>query len=246
LAWYFLGRVEGDVGACFQVKTGDIEEAPAWDALPCFKTSIQGNDVSDIDDVKNSRRAPSRGTTEETTSFPHVVIVGGGASGMGVADTLRTLGFSGKITMLSSEPHPPIDRTKLSKALITDSSKILLRTDSILKDLDIELKHVKVTKVDVKAKSLTTEDGMMSYDKLVLSTGGSPKNLPLPGFKDLKGIYPLRTVPHAKDIVTATEGGKKRIVVVGTGFIGMEIAIALHKDHDVSVIGMEKVPLYFP
>ena len=86
---------------------------------------------------------------------------------------------------------------------------------------------------------------MVGYDKLVLATGGSPRNLPLPGFKELKGIYPLRTVPHAKDIVDATSGGKKKIVIVGTGFIGMEIAVALSKENDVSVIGMETYPLYF-
>ena len=68
--------------------------------------------------------------------------------------------------------------------------------------------------------------------------------LPLPGFKELKGIYKLRTVPQAKEIVDATSGGKKNVVIVGTGFIGMEIAIALSKDNDVTIIGMEKVPLY--
>lgn len=115
----------------------------------------------------------------------------------------------------------------------------------MLKDLDIELKHTKVIKVDSKGKSVTTEDGeTISYDKLVLSTGGSPKMLPLPGFKELKGIYKLRTVPQAKEIVDATSGGKKNVVIVGTGFIGMEIAIALSKDNDVTIIGMEKVPLY--
>ena len=248
------------VGACFKVQTGDIEEAPAWDALPCFKTSIDGDEVSveinnlgtisrnswlTVDDVKNSRRAPSRLSTVASTPSPHVVIVGGGASGLGAADNLRTLGFTGKITILSSEPYAPIDRTKLSKALITDSSKILLRTPEILKDLDIELKHTKVTKVDAKGKSVTTEDGeTVKYDKLVLSTGGSPKMLPMPGFKELKGIYKLRTVPQAKEIVDATSGGKKKVVIVGTGFIGMEIAIALCKENDVNVIGMEKVPLY--
>jgi len=70
--------------------------------------------------------------------------------------------------------------------------------------------------------------------------------LPLPGFKDLKGIYKLRTVPQAKEIVDATTGGKKKVVVIGTGFIGMEIAIALCKENDVNIIGMEKVPLYLP
>src|SRR5438045_5121459 len=156
------------VGACFKVQTGDIEEAPAWDALPCFKTSVEGDDVSVeinslgiptfyvsiliIDDVKKSRRPPTRVTTSQKSSAPHVVIVGGGASGCGVADNLRSLGFTGKITIISSEPYPPIDRTKLSKALITDASKILLRTDAILKDLDISLKHDKVVKVDTSSK----------------------------------------------------------------------------------------------
>lgn len=198
-----------------------------------------------VDEVKNSRRAPTRIIQVASAHSPHVVIVGGGASGLGVADHLRTLGFPGKITILSSESYPPIDRTRLSKALITDPSKILLRTNENLKDLDINLKHVKVTKVDVKSKSVTTENGEnISYDKLVLSTGGSPKMLPLPGFKELKGIYQLRTVPQAKEIVDATSGGKKKIVIVGTGFIGMEIAIALCKENDVNIIGMEKVPLY--
>jgi NAD(P)H-nitrite reductase large subunit len=197
------------------------------------------------DDVKSSRRAPSRITTSESSSVPHVVIVGGGASGLGVADHLRSLGFTGKITILSSEPYPPIDRTKLSKALITDSSKILLRTNEVLEQLDIGLKHTKVTKVDTGSKSVTTEGGeTLKYDKLVLATGGSPRMLPLPGFKELKGIYKLRTVPQTKEIVDATSGGKKKVVIVGTGFIGMEIAIALCKDHDVNIIGMEKVPLY--
>ena len=170
--------------------------------------------------------------------------MGGGASGCGVADNLRSLGFNGKVTILSSEPYPPIDRTKLSKALITDASKILLRTGDILKDLDINLKEAEVTKVDTQAKTVTTKNGETTkYDKLVLSTGGSPKMLPLPGFKDLKGIYKLRTVPEAKAIVDAVNGGKKRVVVIGTGFIGMEIAICLGKEHDITIIGMEKVPL---
>lgn len=197
-----------------------------------------------IDLVKKSRRPPTRVTTSQETTTPHVVIVGGGTSGCSAADALRSLGFTGKITMLSSEPYPPIDRTKLSKALITDASKILLRTDEILNDLDINLRHTKVTKVDTNSKSVTTEEGLrISYDKLVLATGGSPKMLPLPGFDKLDGIFKLRTVPQAKEIVDATSGGKKNVVIIGTGFIGMEIAIALHKENDVTMVGMEKVPL---
>ena len=198
-----------------------------------------------VDDVKNSRRAPTLGVSKVTSApSQHIVIVGGGASGLGVANNLRSLGFPGKVTILSSEPHPPIDRTRLSKALITDPSRILLRTNENLKDLDIDLKCTKVTKVDVKLKYVTTEEGEhITYDKLVLATGGSPKTLPLPGFKDLKGIYKLRTIAEAKEIVDATSGGKKQVVIVGTGFIGMEIAIALSKEHDINMIEAEKVPL---
>jgi len=177
-------------------------------------------------------------------SSPHVVIVGGGASGFGVADNLRSLSFPGKITILSSEEYPPIDRTKLSKALVTDASQILLRTEETLKDLDIHLSHTRVTQVNVDSKFVITENGdTVSYDKLVLATGGTPKMLPLPGFKELNGIFKLRTLPQAKDIVDASTGGRKSIVIIGTGFIGMEIAIALHKEHDIAMIGMEKVPL---
>jgi len=146
---------------------------------------------------------------------------------------------------LSNEPYPPIDRTKLSKALITDASKILIRSGDMLKDLDIDLREAEVTKVDTQAKSVTTKNGeTVQYDKLVLSTGGSPKMLPLPGFKELNGIYQLRTVPQAKAIADAVRGGKKNVVVIGTGFIGMEIAICLSKEHDITMIGMEIVPLY--
>jgi NADPH-dependent glutamate synthase beta subunit-like oxidoreductase len=247
-------------GACFKIQTGDIEEAPAWDALPCFKTSIDGNDVSveinDLgmlqssivlmsDDLKRSRRLPAPVSKVPSTASPHIVIVGGGASGLSAADNLRSLGFAGKVTIFSNEPHPPIDRTKLSKTLITDPSKILLRTNEILKDLDIDLKHTRVIKVDVKSKFITTEDhDNISYDKLILSTGGSPRMLPLPAFKELKGVYKLRTVSDAKDVVDAMSGGKKKVVVIGTGFIGMEIAVALSKDNDINIVGKGKFPLY--
>jgi NAD(P)H-nitrite reductase large subunit len=195
--------------------------------------------------VKNSRRPPTRVTTSQETTTPHVVIVGGGASGCAVADNLRSLGFTGKISIISSEPYPPIDRTKLSKALITEASKILLRTDEMLEDLDITLNHSKVTKVNTSDKTVTTDENLtVSYDKLVLATGGSPRMLPLPGFDELENIFKLRTVPQTKDIVDATSGGEKKVVIIGTGFIGMEIAIALHKENDVNIIGMEKVPLY--
>jgi len=77
----------------------------------------------------------------------------------------------------------------------------------------------------------------------VLATGGSPKNLPLPGFKELDNIFMLRTIPHVQQIVKAIGDKKKKIVVIGSSFIGMEVANATSKDNDVTVVGMEKAPL---
>jgi NADPH-dependent 2,4-dienoyl-CoA reductase/sulfur reductase-like enzyme len=197
-----------------------------------------------VDLVAKSRRPPTRAVQGQVSPSPRVVIIGGGASGGAVADNLRSLGFGGEILILSQEPYPPIDRTKLSKALITDASKLLLRTGDMLRDLGITLQHTVVTQVNTGEKYVVTESGeKVSYDKLVLATGGTPKMLPLPGFRELKGLYVLRTVPEAKAIVDAASGGRKNIVIIGTGFIGMEIAIALHKDHNINIIGMEKVPL---
>jgi NADPH-dependent 2,4-dienoyl-CoA reductase/sulfur reductase-like enzyme len=101
-----------------------------------------------------------------------------------------------------------------------------------------------VTDIDFSAKKVVTKGGnSYPYTKLVLATGGSPKNLPLPGFKDLGNIFLLRTIPHVKAILEAIGEKNKKIVIVGSSFIGMEVANATAKENTVTVIGMEKAPL---
>ena len=98
--------------------------------------------------------------------------------------------------------------------------------------------------VDFSNKKVSTKAGSSyPYTKLVLATGGTPKNLPLPGFKELSNIFLLRTVPHVKAILGAIGEKNKKIVIIGSSFIGMEVANAVAKDNDVTVIGMEKAPL---
>jgi NADPH-dependent 2,4-dienoyl-CoA reductase/sulfur reductase-like enzyme len=146
--------------------------------------------------------------------------------------------------MISSEGYLPIDRTKLSKALIPDHSKIALRDEEWFKSADIATVMDEVTSVDFSAKKVITKGGSTyPYTKLVLATGGSPKNLPLPGFKELDNIFLLRTIPHVKAILEAIGEKKKKIVIIGSSFIGMEVANATAKENTVTVIGMEKVPL---
>ena len=163
---------------------------------------------------------------------------------MGAVQALREQGYKGAITLIHSEPYLPIDRTKLSKALIADTSKILLRPQEWFDESSIETMHDEVTSLDFEAKKISTTSGSsFTYSKLILATGGTPKMLPLPGFKDLSNVFLLRQIPDVKAINTAVGEGGKKVVVVGSSFIGMEVANALASKNDVTVIGMESVPL---
>lgn len=146
--------------------------------------------------------------------------------------------------MISNEGYLPIDRTKLSKALIADPSKVALRKEEFYSDADIAFVQDTATAVDFDKKSVSTKSGSSyPYTKLILATGGTPKKLPLPGFKDLSNIFVLRHVQDVQDIMEVVGDNGKKIVVVGSSFIGMEVANALAKENTVSIIGMEKAPL---
>jgi len=235
-------------GACFDVKTGDIEDAPAIDPLQKFEiierdgaVYIKGEEAA----IKANRRNLS--IKCQAKSEDQVLVVGSGSGAVGAIDALRAGGYTGKISFISDESHPPIDRTKLSKALISDASKIELRSAEYYKDGDVQRVNGTVSSIDFGSKKVKTEDNKeYSYNKLILATGGTPRTLPLDGLKgDLNNVFPLRTVAHVKDILAAAgEDGGKKVVVVGTGFIGMEVGNALAgKKHQVSIIGMEKEPM---
>ena len=233
-------------GACFNASNGDIENAPAIDALPSFQLSEKDGSIyvtGEEQSIKGSRRKPNI-RISGITGPEKVVIVGGGSAALGTLEALRENGFKGSITMIGSEGYLPIDRTKLSKALIDDPAKIALRDEAWFKEGSIDVVKDEVTDVDFSGKKVSTKGGSSyPYTKLVLATGGSPNVLPLPGFKELGNIFLLRTIPHAKGIVNAIGDGKKKIVIVGSSFIGMEVANATAKNNDVTVVGMEAAPL---
>ncbi|KAF3058208.1 Apoptosis-inducing factor 1 [Daldinia childiae] len=217
-------------GACFNGQTGDIENAPALDALPVFKVVekdgavyIEGEEAT----IKAARRKPNfKCGTSGGAQADRIVVVGGGSGAIGAIEGLREKGFSGPITMISNEGYLPIDRTKLSKALITDHTKIQWRDEEWFKSGSVEVNKERFV-----------------YSKLVLATGASPRNLPVQGFKVLENIFLLRTVHDAKKIVDAIGDKGKKIVVVGSSFIGMEVANATAAENEVTVVGQESVPL---
>ena len=136
-------------GACFDVKSGDIEDAPSIDCLQSYKVVITDDNIEvSADshgiflftlrlDVKSSKRIPkclNIGSDKKKT-----VIIGGGAAGFSTAESLRSEGYTGKIEIISREDYLPIDRPKLSKSLKVDVSKITLRDAQHYKDFGIEM-----------------------------------------------------------------------------------------------------------
>ncbi|KAI2624832.1 hypothetical protein GGR54DRAFT_637733 [Hypoxylon sp. NC1633] len=235
-------------GACFNGQTGDIENAPALDALPVFKVVekdgavyIEGEEAT----IKAGKRKPNfKCGVSGGALTDKVVVVGGGSGAIGAIEGLREKGFAGPITMITDEGYLPIDRTKLSKALITDHTKIQWRDEEWFKSGSVDVVHGEVVDVDLVSKAVITKSKeRYVYSKLILATGGSPRNLPVQGFKVLENIFLLRTVHDAKKIVGAIGDKGKKIVVVGSSFIGMEVANATAAENDVTVVGQENVPL---
>ncbi|BGP18729.1 hypothetical protein JCM10213_009208 [Rhodosporidiobolus nylandii] len=240
-------------GACFNVCTGDIEDAPGLNALQSFKVAVEDGSIfvhADPETAKNSREPapPSVEIHQTPTKHSNVLIVGGGAGAAHAVEGLREEGFTGKITVVSREPHLPIDRTKASKALVSDASKLALRGPDFYKKQKVDfILDTDATAIDFSAATVTLSNGnKLSYDNVILATGAEPTRPPLDGV-DLGNIFTLRGVKDAaaiNEVVGAPESDeqKKSVVIVGSSFIGMEVALALAEKAKVSVVGMDNVP----
>ncbi|KAL3465152.1 hypothetical protein BJX64DRAFT_285692 [Aspergillus heterothallicus] len=233
-------------GACFNIKSGDIEDAPAPAALNTFEllekdgaVYIRGTEAA----IKSGQRLSEH---KCSASGPGgLVIVGGGSGTLGVVLAIRELGYNGAITIISREPSLIIDRTKLSKALISDPEKIQWRSPEWYREVGIEAVSDEVTAVDFDQKTVATRSGKtFPYTKLVLATGGVPRALPVEGFQLLENIFKLRTVTDVQQILGAVgEQKNKKIIIIGSSFIGMEVGNALAKDNEVTIVGQESAPL---
>uniref|UniRef100_A0A672FEW2 Apoptosis inducing factor mitochondria associated 3 n=1 Tax=Salarias fasciatus TaxID=181472 RepID=A0A672FEW2_SALFA len=177
--------------------------------------------------------------TGEIEDFPGQCVQS--SAGLVCAETLRQEGFTDRIVMCTMDRHPPYDRPKLSKSLDSTAEQLRLRSVEFLQDHDIELLTEKeVVAIDVKTRSVTFDDGLrMEYRKLFIATGSKPKPMNYKG-KDVRNVFHLRTPEDANSI--ARLANNKNAVIVGTSFVGMEVAAALtDKAHSVSVIGIESV-----
>jgi NADPH-dependent 2,4-dienoyl-CoA reductase/sulfur reductase-like enzyme len=233
--------------ACFKLSTGDVEDAPALDPIDKYEVFEKDGAVyikGEESTIKNSMRSNPKHKCKPKGQ-DKLVVIGGGSGTIGLLQALRENGYDAPITMISREPYLPLDRTKLSKALISDSNKIQLRPQEWYDNAGITTVSDDVTSVDFKTKTINTKTGKKhQYSKLVLAMGGNPKSLPMQGFNDLGNVFLLRTVNDVQNILGAVGESKgKKIVIIGTSFIGMEVGNALAKENTVTLVGMEKAPL---
>jgi 3-phenylpropionate/trans-cinnamate dioxygenase ferredoxin reductase subunit len=176
-----------------------------------------------------------------------VVIVGASLAGAKAAETLRSEGFSGRVTMLGEEPVRPYERPPLSKGYLrgeSDFDGAAVHADDFYEANDIDLRtSTLVTAVDPGAREVVLDSGdRIGYDRLLLTTGATPRRLSVPG-ADLPGVKYLRSVADADDLHRAIEGSSP-MVVIGAGWIGAEVAASARQlGADVTVVDMASVPL---
>lgn len=230
-------------GACFNVKTGDIEDYPGLDSLPCHKVTVKNGQVYVTVNKKTMTQTRRMKTMcNVTTDIKHtIVLIGGGPASLVCAETLRQNDYNDRIIMITKDVLPPFDKPKLSKAMNVDSSSLLLRSYDFFQKFGIELWTQKeVESVNTVDKVVKLSDGsFQNYDQLLISTGCRARPLNCPGW-DLKGVKLLQTYEDAKEIHTMSSGQKA--VVIGTSFIGMEAASYLSDKASVSVVGTSAYP----
>jgi 3-phenylpropionate/trans-cinnamate dioxygenase ferredoxin reductase subunit len=161
-----------------------------------------------------------------------IVIVGAGQAGGWVAETLRNEGFGGRIELIGAEGHRPYERPPLSKDVLTGDAgpdSAYLRPADSFAELDLRFhRGVRALAIDRETRRVRCDNGaMVGYDALVLATGSRVRRLDLPG-ADSERVHYLRTLDDCarlRDALHTTE----RLLVVGGGWIGLEVAASARK-----------------
>jgi NADPH-dependent 2,4-dienoyl-CoA reductase/sulfur reductase-like enzyme len=160
---------------------------------------------------------------------PTFVIVGASLAGAKAAETLREEGFGGTIVLIGAEEEYPYERPPLSKGYLLGKDgreSIFPLADGWYAEHDVDLRRgVTVMSIDRAGHRVTLEDGQsVPYDRLLITTGASPRRLNIPG-ADLDGVRYLRTVGNSERLAAALRGGGQ-VVIAGAGWIGLETAAA--------------------
>lgn len=233
----------------FNALSGDLEEPPGFDAVPRFEVRLEGDQVVvTVPDGKVERRTPEMCKCNTAADKRTFAILGAGGAGNAAAETLRQVGFKGKILMITREQALPYDRPLLSKGYLSGEAGaewLPWRTPEFYREHDIEvLQRREIGQVDAAARTIRFADGAsLKYDTALAATGGAALTPATPG-ADLANVFTLRN-PVDADKIIAAAGAAKTAVAIGASFIGMETAASLTKRGlKVTVVAPGAVPIH--
>lgn len=159
-----------------------------------------------------------------------IVVVGGGLAATAACAELRRAGYAGELVLVSAEKEPPYDRPPLSKQLLSgemDAASCALHPEAFYRDNAVALElGVRATAVDMRARQVDLAGGRsLGFDRLLLATGGRARRLPpsMAGGRAIDGVHALRTLDDALALKGEMTAGR-RMVVIGGGFLGLEVA----------------------
>jgi NADPH-dependent 2,4-dienoyl-CoA reductase/sulfur reductase-like enzyme len=177
------------------------------------------------------------------------VLIGGGLAGAKAAETLRAEGFDGRVVLVAEEPEPPYERPPLSKGYLLGSDereKARVHEPGWYETHDVDLRTgVRAVRLDAAGHRVELATGEeLTYDRLLLATGSSARRLPVPG-AGLDGVRYLRTLADADRLKADLADGGRQLVIVGAGWIGLEVAAAARSHGNaVTVVEPQPTPLH--
>ncbi|MFE1764562.1 NAD(P)/FAD-dependent oxidoreductase [Streptomyces angustmyceticus] len=172
-----------------------------------------------------------------------IVVVGASLAGLRAAETLRDEGFAGSLTLIGEEPHPPYDRPPLSKQVLLGKAPADRTGLPRRRPVDAEWRlGVRATGLDPVGKQVLLADGeKVPFDRLLIATGTRARPWPKPAEATLDGVFTLRTSEDAGRLAERLDAGPGRVLVIGAGFTGSEIASAC-RERGLEVTVAERGP----
>ena len=227
--------------ACFSLRSGRAVRPPALNDLARWQVEVQEGRV-----FVRRRLAAAPPTPRGEGAASSILILGAGAAGSTAAETLREEGFAGRITLIDPDPDAPYDRPNLSKDYLAGTASedwLPLHPRAFYSEMDIELVlGRRVQAIDPSGGRVTLQDGAaLRYDQLLIATGATPVELNIPGAAGR--ILYLRNLKDSRRIIESAKSAR-RAVVIGTSFIGLEVAASLRaRGLEVHALGPDPLPL---